>query len=117
MSLDNVRESKSSWLNFCKKETLNRTEGNLLEKTKVSYYGVFEEFKIEPQSDDIDYIIRRSDRVDLLADRFYGDHLLWWVIALKNQIDLPVVELIAGMKIVIPSPRYVREFIVGQRVR
>lgn len=32
-------------------------------------------------------------RLDLLADKYYGDQYLWWVIALANDIIDPFLEL------------------------
>lgn len=113
MSLEKVDIPITSWLNFCQKEEIEQFNGSLLNKTKVSFFGAFEPPKLEPQDDDIDYIVKNGDRLDMLAYRFYETPLLWWVIALKNDIDLPSVELIEGLLVVIPSPRYVKNFILG----
>lgn len=60
-----------------------------------------------PQPDDVKYQWDQLDRIESLADRFYGDHRLWWVIALRNQLfDLPS-DVKTGDVIIIPSQRYV----------
>lgn len=39
-----------------------------------------------PLSNDDTYVITtKSDRFDTLANQFYGDKSLWWVISLANQ--------------------------------
>lgn len=53
------------------------------------------------------------DRLDLIADRFYGDPALWWVIALRNGLDLPDNEMYPGQVLYIPAPDFVRRRIVG----
>lgn len=57
---------------------------------------------------DIDYQVMQNDRVDLLANTYYGDPVLWWVIAVANQLeDLPT-GLVEGSTIRIPDPVYVK---------
>ena len=51
--------------------------------------------------------------VDFLGERYYGDPELEWVIALRNDLDLPEQELYRGMELKIPSPDYVFSKIVG----
>ena len=40
-----------------------------------------------PSNEDYYIIAREEDRMDLIANDFYGDPTLWWVIAMAN--DLP----------------------------
>lgn len=42
---------------------------------------------LEPSNNDYYIITREEDRMDLIANDFYGDPTLWWVIAMAN--DLP----------------------------
>lgn len=58
-------------------------------------------------ADDFYYFVRATDRMDLLATRFYGDPNLWWVIAVANDMDILPTNLQVGTTIRIPSPSYV----------
>lgn len=62
---------------------------------------------IVPQSDDIHYTVMDSDRIELLAYKFYGDSVLWWVIAEANGLELVPTALYSSQVLTIPSPRYV----------
>ena len=54
-------------------------------------------------NDDYYIITRDQDRMDLLANDFYGDPTLWWVIAMAN--DLPGDSMFPplGFQLRIPS--------------
>ena len=39
---------------------------------------------VEPSSDDLYVITTGEDRYDTLANQFYGDPSLWWIIAVAN---------------------------------
>lgn len=41
---------------------------------------------IEKRDDDIYIITQESDRLDLLANEFYNDSRLWWIIAQANNL-------------------------------
>ncbi len=62
---------------------------------------------IVPQRDDIFYTITGSDRIDLLAFKFYGDPILWWIIAAANSMESIPTDFNVGAVIRIPSTRYV----------
>lgn len=53
------------------------------------------------------YRVKQDDRIDLLANAFYSDPNLWWVIALANNMELLPTDLIPNAIIRIPSPTYV----------
>jgi len=60
---------------------------------------------------DIIHYVEESDRIDLLANKYYKNPRLWWVIAhVNNFINLPE-DLIAGQRIRIPDPFYVRKYL------
>jgi len=59
------------------------------------------------QSDDIQYRVRDTDRIDLLAQRFYGDPVLWWVIAAANEFEIIPTDFNSAEVIRIPAPRFV----------
>lgn len=60
------------------------------------------------RSGDIRLTMSDGDRLDVLADQYYGNQMLWWVIAYRNDMTLPIMQINAGVKIVIPDPSYVR---------
>jgi hypothetical protein len=60
-------------------------------------------------NDDQYYQVQSNDRIDLLAQRFYGDARLWWVIAAANDIELLPVHLVDGLKLRIPSKAFVQQ--------
>lgn len=43
-----------------------------------------------------------GDRLDLLANRFYGDASLWWVIAQANKLGGDTLNVEAGTQLEIP---------------
>ena len=67
------------------------------------------------QADDLSYVVKAGDRIDLLAQQFYGDPVLWWVIALANDMELLPTDMQDGVTLRIPSPRYVNSIITAQR--
>ena len=73
----------------------------------VRYFDIFEAPELETSEADITYSLQARDRLDKLALRFYGNSHLWWVIALRNEFDLPTVDMNAVDTIVIPDPNYV----------
>jgi len=57
-----------------------------------------------PLSDNDYYIITSvGDRYDLLAQQFYGDHTLWWVIASANNSEQASLTIPPGIQLRIPS--------------
>jgi hypothetical protein len=60
--------------------------------------------------DEITHVIdSSSERLDKLAYRYWGEERqeLYWVIAARNSLDLPDVELYEGRKIKIPSKQWI----------
>ena len=66
-------------------------------------------FPTIPLADDDIYIYSRDgDRLDLLANSYYGDSTLWWIIAQANQIGKGSLFIIPGTRLRIPvSPQIV----------
>lgn len=98
--------------------TINRfswlLRDQLREKGGIQFWDYFESpLKPEeigvPREDDIEYTVQSFDRIDNLAQRFYGDPQLWWVIALANDLRLLPNQLNCGIRIRIPSPAFVQE--------
>ena len=89
---------------------------NRLSRLRFSVYGVASDVEfwdlgdlpdIPAQPDDRVYVVSPLDRVDTLAQKFYGDPILWWVIAVANGADLVPGDLEVGASIRIPSPRFI----------
>lgn len=75
----------------------------------VQFWDMVDLPQLQEQPDDISYTVAASDRIDLLAYKFYGDPVLWWVIALANDMELLPTDLHESDVIRIPSPRYVNQ--------
>lgn len=57
-----------------------------------------------PLSDNDYYVITTAgDRYDTLADQFYNDHTLWWVIASANTSERASLIVQPGIQIRIPG--------------
>ncbi len=63
--------------------------------------------EVSPAPDDILYTVAQKDRIDALAQRFYGDSTLWWIIALANDLRLLPTDLTANARIRIPNGKRV----------
>lgn len=83
--------------------------GRSIEIDGISFWDLVELPEILPQPDDTFYRVRGVDRIDLLAYNFYGDPVLWWVIAAANDMELLPTDLNEGDVLRIPSPRYVTQ--------
>jgi len=55
-----------------------------------------------------EYQVVAGDRIDTLANRYYGDPRYWWVIAVANGMEILPIELNLGDILIIPSPVIVR---------
>lgn len=79
----------------------NRNVGSLGD----NYYKNVTYPEIKISSDDIYVITEFGDRLDLLANQFYGDVSLYWVIAIANpdKVNMGSLFLTEGSQIRIPS--------------
>lgn len=59
---------------------------------------------IEPKDSDIYLFAKRGMRLDLLADRYYGDVTLWPIIARANRIENGTLNVVIGRRLRIPYP-------------
>lgn len=59
--------------------------------------------KIYETSADIIIVSRDGDRLDLLANYYYGDSALYWVIAVANNLGKGTLEISPGTYIRIPN--------------
>lgn len=58
---------------------------------------------IEPSDSDIIIVTEEEDRLDLLANQFYNDPNLWWVIAVYNNLTDIDLKLEPGLQLRIPN--------------
>jgi len=58
-----------------------------------------------PDSRDTYFYSREGDRLDLLANEFYNDVTLWWVIASANNLGKGTLSIPPGKLIRIPYNR------------
>ena len=59
--------------------------------------------KIKASDDDLYVISTSADRLDLLADKYYGNPSMWWIIAVANNINDADFFVEAGKQLRIPS--------------
>ena len=79
----------------------------LLDINGVTFWELDNLPTVPLSTDDQYYRVKQDDRIDLLANAFYSDPNLWWVIALANDMDLLPTDLVPNEIIRIPSPTYV----------
>lgn len=83
----------------------------------VAFWELPEFPPLLPQSDDIMVKVGQGQlgqivsteenlRVDLLSNRIYKTPHLWWVIALRNNIEIVPTEFKVNQTIMCPSARY-----------
>lgn len=78
---------------------------------QVEFWDRVEFPAVPEQPDDIVYQVKSTDRMDLIAYRFYGDPAYAWVIAVANGMELVEAEFEVGLVLRIPSPRFVRDLL------
>tara|TARA_Y100001938_G_C7785273_1_gene279870 strand:- start:8 stop:307 length:300 start_codon:yes stop_codon:yes gene_type:complete len=87
-------ENNKSKTTFVKRGTKNLSY-NISSFNTIIYSSI-------PKNDNDIYVISQAgDRLDLLANQFYGDPTLWWYIARAN--NLKFITLEPGTSIRIPS--------------
>lgn len=69
------------------------------------------------REDDIQYVVANGDRIDLIADRFYQDSRLWWVVAWANNLEIIPTDLKEGQQLRIPSTDFVETELLGRARR
>lgn len=91
--------------------------GEVLILDDVEHFDLLLLPEIEEQTDDTTYEWKSTDRIDLVANRFYGTPVLWWVIAVANDIEIVPTQLNEGALLRIPAPRYVQQVLLPQAKR
>ena len=75
----------------------------LTKNTKKKYLSSIIYPKIKPSNDDLYIISEASDRLDILASRYYNDKTLWWIIATANNLNDASLSIAPGTQMRIPS--------------
>jgi len=75
---------------------------------------VVDDIPVRP--DEIQYTVTMTDRIDTLAYRFYGDAVLWWVLAVANGLEILPTDLKFGVVIRVPSKTYVYSELLGRQI-
>ena len=71
--------------------------------TKKKYLGSVLYPKIKPNDNDMYIISQQSDRLDILANKYYNDPSLWWIIAVANNLNEASLSIEPGIQMRIPS--------------
>jgi len=67
------------------------------------YYGTLLYPLITPRESDIYVITTVGDRLDILANDYYKDASLWWVIASVNNLRKDSLYIVPGSQLRIPT--------------
>jgi len=77
---------------------------NSVVKPGKRFYGVVKYPDIPLSVSDIYVITQKGDRYDLLANQYYGDKSLWWIISIANpSITQDTLNPPYGVQIRIPT--------------
>ena len=95
--------NRFSWLNYCKPQSLDTVKGSLNNKRRTDYWGLYISPEIPASDGDALHIVSARERIDSISVKYYGTPMLWWVIADRNNLDLPQAELRQGMRLIIPA--------------
>lgn len=58
---------------------------------------------IPKRDDDVYIITQETDRLDLLANQFYNDPTLWWIISHANSLNSADIGVAPGIQLRIPK--------------
>lgn len=67
-------------------------------------YATFNYPKVPYSDSDIYIFAKRSDKLDMLAYKYYGDQTYWWVIARANDLGKGIFSVPPGKRLRIPFP-------------
>lgn len=109
-----LKASPMSFMNFMPEQYLFDKESGGL----VRFRAMFEMPNWDGVEDgEVTYVIDDPDaRLDKIASQFWGSEKvqLYWVIAARNSLDLPDVQLYKGRKIKIPSVDWIETKLIPQ---
>ena len=72
-------------------------------ETKKNYLESTIYPKIKATDNDLYIISTQGDRLDLLANQYYGDRNLWWIIAVANNLNDASLSIEPGKQLRIPG--------------
>lgn len=97
---DKVKISRGSWL--------RNVDYHKLEKTENVTWTRFNPPKLDKERPgDIEFELNRELRPEQVANKFYENQQLWWVIAYANNLKHPLVDMAPGTTLRIPSPDFI----------
>lgn len=79
------------------------TKKLVTKETKKQYLETTIYPKIKPTDNDMYIITTSGDRLDILANKYYGDKNLWWIIAVANNLNDATLHINEGTQLRIPS--------------
>lgn len=71
--------------------------------TNKRYLGSAIYPKVKADANDIYVIVDQSDRLDILALKYYGDQNYWWIIAIANNLNQASFYVEPGRQLRIPT--------------
>lgn len=83
-----------------------RSENNIILKTEdtgIRYYNTTFYPLITPKETDIYVFTTVGDRLDILANQYYKDPSLWWVISSANNLRKDSLYITPGSQLRIPT--------------
>lgn len=85
---------------------------NLIVIDDIEFWDITNFPEIPTQNDDILHQIQGPERIDTLAQKFYSDPVLWWVIAIANDLEIVPSNFRVGDIVRIPSPRFITQVLL-----
>jgi hypothetical protein len=106
----NLRLSKSSRYTGT---PLYRLSDNIGQPTNSFIFGVWSRPEIKDTISDVIHYVEQHEigRMDLIANKYYSDSLLWWAIADRNNILDPITDMYSSQELRIPSLAAIRSAI------
>jgi len=74
-----------------------QTKGSKKQYLESTIYPI-----VKPSDTDLYIISEKGDRLDLLANKYYGDQTMWWIIATANNINDATFYVKPGIQLRIP---------------
>jgi len=68
------------------RSSLNERDSTIRPNRVFPFMGTVKYPNVPYSNDDIQIITTDGDRLDLLAQQFYNDSSLWWIIAIANPV-------------------------------
>lgn len=82
----------------------------------IEHWDTLDLPEIPPQPGDLDHLVTGSDRIDIIAYRYYKDPVLWWCIAKVNGLEIFPTDLKVGSTITVPDPDFILSRFLPQAV-